>query len=267
MNLASLQNPRLKLAHRLKFRNYRERTGKCRLEGSRLVAEALAAGVKLDFVLYTEGFSQKQKGKELLGSLEEKGVLLFAVPAKVFAFLSETVNPQGILAVASPSCLSLEELLNRIGVFLVADGLQDPGNLGTIIRTAAGMGAAGAVLIKGTVDLFSDKVLRAAAGAVFRLPAVAEVAPEALLVALEERKVKMVVADVAGSKSFWEVSYPRTLAVVVGNENQGPQSLFRQRAWQGVKIPLANNIESLNAAMAAGILLAEIRRQHLRAAP
>ncbi|MBC7325928.1 MAG: RNA methyltransferase, partial [Moorella sp. (in: Bacteria)] len=146
-------------------------------------------------------------------------------------------------------------------LLMIAAGIQDPGNLGTIWRTALGVGATGLVLTRGSVDPYNPKVVRAAMGATFRLPVVGGVEPAALAQELRAAGIKLVVADVAAPLVFWQADLSGSLALTVGSENHGPGGELLAAATARVGIPLAGPMESLNAAVAAALLLYEALRQ------
>ncbi|HHY15290.1 MAG TPA: RNA methyltransferase, partial [Firmicutes bacterium] len=146
------------------------------------------------------------------------------------------------------------------GTLLVADEIQDPGNMGTLIRTAVASGVRGLLAVEGSVDLYNPKVVRSTAGAIFHLPH--WVFPRTrVLELLDSSESSVVVADLERAVDYWAVSYPQNVAVVIGNEARGVHELFRNRADLRVKIPLVGAVESLNASVASAVLLYEILRQ------
>lgn len=244
----------------LKRRSRREKTGLYLLEGEHLVVEALRAGAELEVVLYDKEFAASPKHAKLLEQLTRTGYRCVEVSTPELNRAAATVTPPGILAIARQRKISIESLLASQEVFLlVADGVQDPGNLGTILRTAAAAGCTGALLTTGTVDPYNEKVVRASMGALFYLPVVSGLEPGEIVSRLKDR-AKIIVGHVAGEVFYHECDYKGDLALVVGNENRGPSLEILAQAYARVKIPLWGPVESLNVAVAAGLLLYEAAR-------
>ena len=176
---------------------------------------------------------------------------------QVLSELTDTVNSQGVVAIVHKPTWPMKTQ----GVLLVADEIQDPGNMGTLLRTAVGAGVSGLLVVDGSVDLYNPKVLRASMGAIFHLPHWF-FSRDAALELLATSGSTLVVADLVDAKDYWDVAYPQNLAVVIGNEARGVHPEFRDRANLRVKIPLIGPVESLNASVAAGVLLYEILRQN-----
>jgi TrmH family RNA methyltransferase len=176
--------------------------------------------------------------------------------------VANTEHPQGIIAVIEPKRWSLGDLrMNPGATILVLDGVQDPGNVGTMLRTALGLGASGVVALKGTAELTNSKVIRGAMGATFRLPAVVA-APDEFVAWARLQRIQIWVADANGEAG----AQPTTpgerppIALVVGNEGAGVSPSLDAAADRRVAIPLAEGVDSLNVAVAAGILLYEVTR-------
>src|SRR5512134_228951 len=239
-------------------RNLHQRKGRRRraltlAEGVRLVEEAVSAGVTIQGAIVTAALSDNARGAALLETLATRAVPIEEMGQREFAQLADTDTPQGVIAVIEPPRWTLADLKPGRGApVLVLDAVQDPGNVGTLLRTAFALGAAGAVLLKGTADLANPKVVRGAMGASFRLPAVAaEVAEFASWAAREHLTVWTAATD---GTPLGRGSTPERLALVVGNEGAGVSDAVRALARQQVAIPLARGAESLNVAVAAGIL-------------
>jgi TrmH family RNA methyltransferase len=195
----------------------------------------------------------------LLETLASHAIPVEEVGARQFAELADTESPQGILAIVEPPTWTLDELLPRSGhPVLVLDGVQDPGNVGTLLRTAFAMGAPGAVALPGTADTANPKVMRAAMGATFRFATV-YVSDGEFAAWVKRLNVEVWVAAAEGT-SITRLDAPEHLAIVVGNEGAGSRPSIRSLARHAAAIPLARGAESLNVAVAAGILLHEVRR-------
>ncbi|MDN5348107.1 MAG: methyltransferase, TrmH family [Clostridia bacterium] len=267
--ITSPQNEAIRLARSLRQRKYRERYGLFLIEGRHLLEEAIDAGVGLEYLFYDSDFGRSERGQELLAELRRRRCRCLQVTKSLMANLSATVTPPGVLAIARQQPCSLIDLLTGPGdpFLLVADGVQDPGNLGTMLRTALAAGARGAVLTPGTVDLYNEKVARATQGAIFRLPVATAVEPGTLVAAVSRAGWRLVVADVRGDRVYYDADLTGPLVLVIGSENQGPDAILLQAAAVRVRIPLWGAAESLNAAVAAGILLYEAARQRRRCLP
>ena len=232
--------------------------------------EALAARVPFKGALVGPDLARTARGTALVAELQSHAVEVEEVGARVFAQLADTDTPQGILAVIEPRRWTATDLAPSPGaVALVIDGVQDPGNVGTLIRTAHALGAAGTVVLRGTADPTSPKALRAAMGATFRHPIVS--LDDSGFIAWAKQHGVTLWASAAdgvplhraldrkrGQGEAGQVDGP--IAVIVGNEGAGIRPQLNAVAAQRVAIPLAQGAESLNVAVAAGILLYEVSR-------
>lgn len=243
----------------LQQRKGRRRRGLTLAEGVRLMEEVLAADVPCHGVVVDRAFGATPRAAGLLEALAGRAVPIEELPEREFASLADTDTPQGVLAVIEPKSWTLTDLTpGPRAPILVLDTVQDPGNVGTLLRTAFALGAAGAVLLKGSAEVTNPKVLRAAMGATFRLPAVM-VEPGEFLSWVRRSDVSLWAAASEGN-ALSRVTVPDRLALVVGNEGAGVSAELRTLAVQQVAIPLARGAESLNVAVAAGILLYEATR-------
>jgi TrmH family RNA methyltransferase len=243
----------------LQRRKARKRRGLAVAEGVRLAEEALAAGVPFRGVLVTGTLRAAPRGAALLADLASHAVAIEEIAEKELDRLADTDTPQGILAVIDPPRWTLADVHPAEGQpLLVLDGVQDPGNVGTLLRTAYALGSPGAILLPGTADLANPKVMRAAMGASFRLPA-APAQDGELAKWASEHDVTLWAAATEGAP-LARLIPPERPAVVVGNEGAGVRPFVRSLAQQQVAIPLARGVESLNVAVAAGILLYEVQR-------
>src|SRR2546425_4595926 len=249
----------------LQRRKARGRRGLALIEGVRLVEEALAAGVPFKGALVAPDLARTARGTALVAELQGHAVGVEEVGARVFAQLADTETPQGIIAVIEPRRWTAGDFAPPPGaVALVIDGVQDPGNVGTLIRTAHALGAAGTVVLRGTADPTSPKALRAAMGATFRHPVVT--LDDGGFIAWARKHDVTLWAAAAdgvplpralGTKDGGRGTRGGPIAVIVGNEGAGIRPQFNAVAAQRVAIPLAQGAESLNVAVAAGILAYE----------
>lgn len=254
-----MRSPLVTAVRNLHQRKGRRRRALTLAEGVRLVEEAVAAGVPMRGAVVSAGLAATPRGAALVAGLAARAVPMEEIGDRPFAELAGTETPQGIIAIVEPRRWSLADLRPGRGApVLVLDAVQDPGNVGTLLRTAFALGAAGAVLLKGTADLTNPKVVRGAMGATFRLPAVSAATPEFAAWADRERLTLWTAA--ADGAPLHRMTPPERLALVVGNEGAGVSPALRALAHQQVAIPLARGAESLNVAVAAGILLYEAGR-------
>ncbi|HTD45781.1 MAG TPA: RNA methyltransferase [bacterium] len=237
------------------LRSSSRRTSRCVAEGWRVLEAAGAAGAKIDLVICTPAAAADPRGAEVARRLRAGGARLVTVSAYVFEPLSQVESPQGVLGVARrPPDASPAVLTGPHALIAVLDGVQDPGNVGAILRTAAAAGATGAIVVGATADPFGPKAIRASAGAVFRLPVRSFPNAAEAAEALHTRRVRMLIADPRGDHLDSQVSYARPLALVLGSEAHGASPTWTRRGVR-VRIPMAQGAESLNVAAAAAILL------------
>jgi TrmH family RNA methyltransferase len=248
----------LSLARDLRRRRSRERHQLFVAEGVRAVEELLASPLELRGVLAAPQLSDAPRGALLRESLRARGIDVTELSSHDFASAAETDSPQGVLAIGVVPDRSIDRftLADRARL-VVLDAVQDPGNVGTILRTAAALGAAAAVTMPGTVDLWNAKVVRSAMGALFHHPVFT--ATWAELDALRSRHpFEIWGADAAGTPLEQLVPPPR-LALLVGNEGAGLSDDARGRVAHLAALPISSSVESLNVAVATGILLYQLR--------
>lgn len=240
----------------MRRRKARERSGRFVAEGVRTVEELLRSPIRIRGALISPSLEHAPRGAELRAALVQRGVEVAEVDEREFASAAETESPQGILAVADIPERTLDGITLASTVrLLILDGIQDPGNVGTIVRTAVALGVAATVALPGTVDLWNAKVVRSAMGALFSHHALA-VTWEALDPYLTKHAVPLWSADMTGTTVSSDV--PCRLALAVGNEGGGLSALVRERSERLISIPI-DNVESLNVAVATGILLYALR--------
>jgi TrmH family RNA methyltransferase len=264
--ITSVQNPLVKRLHQLLERKGREEQGRFLVEGMHMVEEALKSGVEVTTILYDSERDMDAACRRALAN-QPQAVQVLAASAAVLGKLSETKSPQGIVAEVKKTksdwadwmMTKAAEQENLLMLFL--DEIQDPGNLGTIMRTAEAAGVDAVVLGKGSVDLYNGKVMRATMGALFRLPVFTQSLPET---ADEWRASggRLLVSSLhEDSLSYDEADYSGKTAIVIGNEGRGVSQAMMERADQFVHIPIYGQAESLNAAVAAGIFVYEAQKK------
>lgn len=260
MRISSRQNPLFKQLKALNARSGRAKSGLFLVEGVRLVEEAVAAKIPLRHAVYSDYLVNNQRGLDCLAAIEALGITPVLLDDRLLCELASTERPQGIFVVASvPTTLVSDKAFWSEGnVWLIIDGVQDPGNLGTILRTAEALGVERVVALKGTVDPYNEKVVRSSMGAIFRLPLVHDQSSDFVLAKLRENKVQIVVSALETSQPYQHAYYSERLALVIGNEGAGVAKFWLEAANLVVQIPILGQAESLNVAVATGILLAKI---------
>ena len=253
----------LTLARDLRRRRARERLSLFAVEGVRAVEELERSPITVRGVLHATTQAEDDRRAQLIETLRGRGVPILEVSDADLASAADTESPQGIIAVAEIPTRTLEQLPDPEGFRIcVLDAVQDPGNAGAILRTAAALGALATIALPGTVDLWNAKVVRSSMGALFLHPALGCTWSE-LDAFLATRRAEVWAADAAGElldEITAAAGVPRRIALVVGNEGAGLSSTTRERADRFVALPIAAHVESLNVAVATGILLYELRR-------
>jgi RNA methyltransferase, TrmH family len=232
--------------------------GECAIEGVKLIEEAIRSGLRPASVFFAA--SARPRAEKLLPQLDAH-VETFVLPDAAFHATVPSETPQGVAALVKLRTFTAEQLLEKAatGALVVAAGLQDPGNLGTILRSAEAFGAAGVFLAEGTVSLYNSKVLRAAAGSAFRLPLV-QIASTKLVPQLRERGVRMLATSSHRGTPLPEVKWVPPFAIFIGNEGAGLPSELMRHMDETIVVPQAAQVESLNAGVAASIVLYETAR-------
>lgn len=253
--LLSDKNPLLKSVRRAVSRGSLTDDGFAVAESFHLLEEALESDCEIGVVIVAE--SVKSTVSAHVRGLKRTRVV--AVRDSIFAELASTETTQGVIALVRPPAWTLDQLLRGKTLVVVLDGVQDPGNAGSIVRAAEAFGATGAAFLKGAVSPYNPKTLRASAGSMFRLPVAAAVDESLLLAALDQRRVTLYAASPRAAKALADADLSERCALVIGSEGRGVNPRLEERST-GLKIP-TSRVESLNAAVAAGILLYEARRQ------
>jgi len=276
--ISSKDNKRIKYIRSLLEKgNIRKKNHQFVVEGIKLVDEALEYGKVLEVVcaesLYNELISGDLSGNRLLAendktitSYVKKGSSLLVVSDTVFKSMSETKTPQGILAVAEMPDYRLldkgflEQAYTKNGKIklLVLEDTADPGNLGTIMRTAEAAGVTGVIMGKGTVDIFNPKVVRSTMGSIFRLPFTYAEDLKETIKELKKSGISFYATHLKGEKSYKDIKYSDRSAIIVGNEARGLSDEVADLADTYVLIPMQGKVESLNAAVAAALMMYEV---------
>ncbi len=248
----------LTLARDLRRRKAREKHALFVAEGVRSVEELLRSDLTVRGALIAPQLADAPRGQALRETLDASGVEITEVSEKDFRSAAETESPQGVIAIAEVPERTLDTLEVSQGCRMVLlDGVQDPGNAGTIVRTAAALGATATIALPGTVDLWNAKVIRSSMGAQFKHPAFHS-GLEEVLAFLERRRIELWATD-ANGEALDKTDAPPRLALALGNEGSGLSPAIRAKARRTVSIPIADHVESLNVAVATGIILYQLR--------
>ena len=250
--ISSKDNKIFRLCQQLSHKKYRDKLGLYLIEGENLLEEAVKNGAAIKTVLMCRDY------RGSLFGTEDKA---FCLSDKLFEQLSQTETTQGIMAIVEKPELSPDLFLNRGGGnFIVLDRLQDPGNIGTILRTADAAGYELAIVMKGTADVFSPKAVRAATGSLFRMPVVFMDSVDELMEFTRAAGKKLVATCFDTDRYYYDENLKENIALIIGNEGSGISRELIECSDLKIKIPMHGNIESLNASVAAGILMYEAVR-------
>ncbi|HYP27721.1 MAG TPA: RNA methyltransferase [Blastocatellia bacterium] len=272
--ITSRQNPLIKRFRRVRSGSEHHHVF---LEGVRLIEDAIEAGARFETVAFTSSLESSDRGLALLDALQSIPCRGAHVSKQVMDAIAETESPQGIAAIISRPHYDLSDVITEdSSLIIIVDQLQDPGNIGTLIRTAEAGGATGLVTTRYTVDPFNHKSLRASMGAAFRLPIATDAAPDSIAERCKEMgitvvasrppapKGKPVIEDAALAdpvRVYSEVDFTKPLAITLGSEAAGVSKEIASVAEVFINIPMADGVESLNVAAAGAILIYETARQ------
>ena len=259
--ITSVENQIYKTAVQLKQKKYRDEQKRYLIEGPNLICEALNHGGEIEMILSREDYYDEDLNCGGTG-LAQAGAGVAVLSSGLFRKLSDTETPQGIMAIVKKRVYSEEEFFAPgFPNIIVLDRLQDPGNIGTILRTADAAGYMGAIILKGTADIYSPKIVRATAGSLFRLPVLMADTPGQVIRLLKEHKKNIICTTPNCSRFYYDTDLKENAAIIIGNEGNGVCDEFLKDSDTLIKIPMEGTIESLNAAVSAGILMYESVRQ------
>lgn len=257
MYISSLSNQHMKDVIRLQTKSAARKKEKLFVtEGIKLYHEIPKKDLVNTYV--SESFLKEHKD-EINGNY-------IIVKDNIFKDISDTVTPQGIVCIVRQNEYNLDTILNseKRQTFLLLESLQDPGNLGTIMRTAEGAGISAVIANKSTVDLYNPKVIRSTMGSIFRVPFLICDDLEEMVEKLQRNDVTIYAAHLNGTKNYDEESYRGSVGILIGNESKGLSDAISKKADKRIKIPMAGKLESLNAAVSAAILMYEMRHERIK---
>ncbi|MCX5716971.1 MAG: RNA methyltransferase [Nitrospirae bacterium] len=261
--ITSASNPKIKEALDIKNKRSKYKHAAFIIEGPHLIETAMASGNKINTVFFTDSFRAKKDGQKILKEIAKKIDAIFEVTEKIMNKLADTETPQGIIATASYDIKSLEEIKFKSAPLIVAvDRVQEPGNLGTIIRTSDAAGADAVVILKGACDAFMQKTIRATAGSIFNIPII-YTGTDKFLEWLKSNGIMFIATALDSGKSIFDSDLKKPIAFVFGNEAHGVSNEIRRKADLILKIPIFGKAESLNVSASAAVCLYEVARQRL----
>lgn len=253
--IVSRDNKTVKQIKSLYTKYGREKEGLFVIEGARNVKDAIAKKADILYVVISDSFK---------GDLDFTDIKLFKVSDKLFGYISDTVTPQGVLAVCKIKDISFKDIEMKNDSFIVVcENLQDPGNAGTIIRTADAAGAAAVVMMKGSVDIYNPKTARSLMSSLFSVKVVRNKTQDAVFAYLNDMDIKSVAGSLeSGAECIFDADMRGRCAIFIGNEGRGLTPETLKRCSEKVKIPMIGGAESLNASAAAAVMMYEHVRQN-----
>lgn len=261
--LTSPDNPKIKEVIALRKANYRRQAKRFVIEGYQEFKLALSSNVSLEGVYFHPEFFARDDERELLGQAQAKGASLFEVNERVYNKIAFGSRREGLVAIARQWKLSLADLRPCENPFLVvAEGIEKPGNLGAIIRTADAAGVDALIVSGAVTDIYNPNVVRSSLGTLFCVKVIKAEVEEALSW-LKAQHLKIVCANVQGKLAYTSMDFRAPCAIVLGSEEKGISAMWKDNADEQVYIPMAGRADSLNVSVAAGLLLFEVVRQRM----
>lgn len=261
IRLTGSQNPLIKEVRTLKNKDSREERSLYFIEGTRFVEEALKENVNIKYIVASDTFLSNTGSSGLLERINGASLSSYEIPDSLFSSISDTKTPQGILAVLPMERKQLKDAVIKGGLLVILDTIKDPGNMGTIIRTADAAGCSGIIIPDGCVDVYNPKVLRSTMGSVFHVPIYhSSTITEAMNIA-RENGFLLCASHLEGSVSIYETDLSGQVALVIGSEAEGIGKQTAKDSDLLIRIPMEGRAESLNASVAAGIIIFEAMRQ------
>ena len=255
--IQSKDNKTIKHIISLQQRKYRQKFGEYTVEGIRAVTDI----GKKDFL---RSILIRESKRSELEPLVQKGFTVssvYVVQDPIFDKIEHSVNGQGILGIAKKCVNDLHSLIVEDGLYVALDGVQDPGNLGTIIRTAVAAGAKGIFLLKGTVDPYNEKCVRSTMSALCNIPIFEDVTLSEFYDFIKDNTIKTYVTSLENTKPYHTISYPKRTMIILGNEGNGVSREIIEMCDQAITIPMYGDIESLNVSIAAALCMYKVREQ------
>ena len=261
MELTSLKNVKVKYVYKLRNRRFREKEQKTLLEGYRELTRSSEYGMKVLEVFYCPSMFLGENEFPLLRELEEQGIKTFEVTEPILEKIAYRDRPEGLIAVAEIQSHTLKDIpVVENGLYLIAESIEKPGNLGSILRSADASGVDGIILCDKCTDIYNPNVIRASTGALFSVP-LAECTAQEAFDWVQQNNIKVLAATPHTNNSHTDADMTQSIAIAVGTEQSGLTDFWMDSADIKVKIPMLGKIDSLNVATATTIMLYEAARQ------
>ena len=258
MTITSKDNETIKHIKKLKEKKYREEYKEFIVEGIKMIEEAIQENAKIKSIIICDDCkTQGSIPNELMYDIAKLNCIYVA--EKIFSTITDVINPQGIMAIIEKPENKENEIDYSESNFLILDNIQDPGNIGTILRTADSLNFKQIIVSKGTADIYNPKVVRSTMGAIFRIRVVEVENLVKIIKEMKKNEIKVYATDLATDKSIYDVNYEKS-AVVIGNEANGVSKEVLNESSERIKIPMIGKTESLNAAVATSVILYEVFR-------
>lgn len=261
MFIKSKDNQKIKLVRSLESKKHRDLQSLYVIESIKLIEEAIREKIVFEFIFISESLENKADIYELIKTLDKNKIEYHTIENNLFKEISATVTSQGIIGIAKKPKYDMVSIINKHNFIIFCDKLQDPGNLGTIIRTADAFGPCAVVLSPCCVDAYKDKTVRACAGAIFRVPIVEVEDSLDFIKNLHGHDFNVISTVVDSDKSFDDIKNPKKICLIIGNEGNGISKELKESSDECITIKMTGQTESLNASIAAAISIYEIRKK------
>ena len=260
--ISSKENEIIKNIKKIKEKKYRDLNNEYIIEGKKIIQEAIQENAKIKQIIICDDCEKNSNiSQEMMYEIAKYECIY--VTNKIFTSLTDVKNPQGIMAIVEKNSSKEEEIDYNQDIIVALDDLQDPGNLGTILRTVDSIGINQILVSKGTADSYNPKVVRSTMGAIFRVKIIECEDLEKTLKEIKKHKFEILVTSLQTENSIYDIKYNKKV-IVIGNEANGVEEKIQNMADVKVKIPMLGKTESLNASVATGIILYEYVRQKIK---
>lgn len=259
-NISSGKNKVIRKIRLLSEKRGRDKKALFFIEGCKFIIEGLTSKWDVELIIVSESFMLSADFNRIT-ELCIGDIPIYSVPDKLFSSISDTSTPQGVLAVFKQKCYGKDDILKGDRLIVILDSIQDPGNMGTIIRTADAASFTGVICLKGCVDVYNPKVIRSTAGSIFHIPVVRNAEAEEVLTYLKDCGIRIYATGTDYPLSPYDIDLRHDVAFIIGNEASGVTGKVRSLSEGGLSLPISGKAESLNASIAAGIIMYESVRQ------
>lgn len=255
--ISSNANNKIKFIKSLNRKKYRDSEGYFIVEGTKIIEECLDNDYNLKYLVINKSFFENIDNMDLINKIYSKNIEIIFVLDNIFKEITDTETPQGILGISKKIDGKMGEFIyDNNGFYLILDGIQDPGNMGTIIRTADAFGVSGILIGEGSVDIYNSKVVRATMGSIYRMPIYNVMELKSLKKQIVDNNIKVYSTSLKGEKNLENIEY-RGSMFILGNESKGVSKPYEELSTDLVKIPMIGKVESLNVAVASSIIMYE----------